>query len=162
MPASRKDWERVGPQLAERRVQIDARYANRRLFAEETGLNWRTIYDAEYGKRATFRRDTVASFETAYRLVPGSLARSLAGGPLEPLPPTSLTPVPVRLPVTPGSPAEEILADLLGRYPGDPVVQAIGAQTGKPAPTRVAEVLEWLDIQAGRQGSISAGLQADE
>jgi hypothetical protein len=161
MPASREDWERVGRQLAERRVQVDARYANRRLFADETGLNWRTVYDAEYGKRATFRRETVTSFEAAYRLVPGSLARSLAGGPLEPLPSPSLAPVPPR-PTAAGSPAEEILADLLGAYPDDKVVQVIGAQAGKPAPTRVAEVLEWLDIQAGRRGNISAGLQEYE
>lgn len=84
MAASREDWERVGHLLAERRVQISPRYANRRAFADETGVNWRTLYDAEYGKRATFGRGTIRAFETAYQLVPGSLDRTLAGGPLEP------------------------------------------------------------------------------
>jgi hypothetical protein len=86
MPASREDWERAGPMLAARRIQISARYANRRAFAEDTGLNWRTLYDAEYGRRATFKPETVRAFEVAYRLVPGSMERTLAGGDLEPMP----------------------------------------------------------------------------
>jgi hypothetical protein len=108
MPANRSDWERVGKQLAERRVQISARYANRRAFAEDVGMNWRTLYDAEYGKRATFRQETVRAIENAYRLVPGSLARSLAGGPLEADPAPRAAGAPAAL----GAPA--------GRHDNDP------------------------------------------
>ena len=166
MPASRSDWERVGRQLAERRVQISARYANRRVFAEETGLNWRTLYDAEYGKRATFRRETVGAFETALRLVPGSIDRALAGGDLEPLPdlravPAGLHPAAPYLAASPPADdaAAEILAGLVKRYEDDPVVRAIGAQHGKDAGTRVTEILRFLkDPDLDRE--VLAGLMA--
>lgn len=55
------------------------------------------------------------------------------------------------------SPAEEYLRGLLEQYEDDPVVQAIAAQHGKPAATRVAELLEWLDIRAGGQGNGTSG-----
>lgn len=153
MPASRNDWERVGRLLADRRIQISARYANRRAFADDTGTNWRTLYDAEYGKRASFRQETVRAFETAYRLVPGSLGRTLAGGALEPLPaaPAQLRPFPVAPPAAAGSEAQEILDSLLSRYAGDDVIAAIGAQRGKPAWMLVQEILRWLE----RQGDLA-------
>ena len=105
MPASREDWGRVGPMLAARRVQISARYANRRVFADEAGLNWRMLYDAERGRRATFRTETVRAFETAYRLEPGSLDSTLAGDPLKPLPVPAEVTAPVSAPV-PGAAGE--------------------------------------------------------
>jgi hypothetical protein len=155
MPASREDWERVGRLLAERRVQISARYANRRAFAEETGLNWRTLYDAEYGKRATFRRETVRAFENAFRLAPGSIDRALAGGELEPL--ASLRPVPSPHPETEGSPSERERDKLIENYPDDEVLQVIGRQRRKKASMVVAEMLEWLDTQASHSGNGTAG-----
>jgi hypothetical protein len=120
MPATREDWERVGPLLVERRAQISARYANRSAFAQDTGLGWRTLHDAENGKRATFKAGTVSALEAAYRLVPGSLERALAGGPLEPL-----APAPPQAAV-PGSPPPsapggdeyaEVIFMLLEEYP---------------------------------------------
>ena len=98
MPASREDWGRVGRMLAARRVQISARYANRRVFADESGLNWRLLYDAERGRRATFKTETVRAFETAYRLEPWSLDTTLAGGPLKPLPAPAEVAVPRQAP----------------------------------------------------------------
>lgn len=84
--ASRSAWERVGPMLAARRAQISPRYANRQAFADERGVRWRTLHDAEMAKRANFKAVTLRAFEAAYMLVPGSLDRTLAGGPLEPVP----------------------------------------------------------------------------
>lgn len=157
MPASRSDWERVGPMLVDRRIEISARYANRRAFAADVGINWRLLYDAEHGKRATFKPENVRAFETAYRLVPGSLERTLAGGPLEPRLEPQADPVPLRpvpAPVTAASEAEDVLARLLAGHWDDEVVQAIGTPVGpqarKPAYEVVGEVLRWLERQGDR------------
>jgi hypothetical protein len=144
MSASLEDWERTGPLLARRRVQISARYANRRAFAGDTGLNWRTLHDAERGKRGNFTAETVAAFEDAYRLVPGSLARTLAGAPLEPLP---VTPPLARVPLSDGDDnggGEEAEARfmrlLLRADPRDvPLLQVLGRALdgeGEPMPWR--------------------------
>jgi hypothetical protein len=86
MPADRNTRERAGHLLAARRAQLSPRYANRRVFAAERGMNWRTLHDIEHAKRDNFRPETLRAFETAYALVPCSLDRTLAGGDLEPLP----------------------------------------------------------------------------
>lgn len=159
-PEDRTAWKRVGHLLAERRSQISPRYANRRAFAADREMNWRTLHDIELAKRDNFKPETMRAFEAAYLLIPGSLDRALAGGDLEPLPaaPSSfpLRPVPA---VPPGSPAEEILASLLDRYLDDPVVQAIGAQRKRPRMV-VEEILEWLDIQEERAGRRGSGTSA--
>jgi len=151
MPASREDWERVGALLIDRRIEISPRYANRRVFAEETSLNWRMLHDAEHGKRATFKPETVRAFETAYRLVPGSLRRSLDGGPLEPAaePARPLAPLRAAVPFPAAGTAKYEVADklltwLLDRYKGNEVVRAMGAQRGTDAGIRVVEILRFL------------------
>ncbi len=102
-PGDLTAWERAGPMLAARRAQLSPRYANRREFARDTGLNWRTLHDAERARRANFKDETLRAFENAYRLVPGSLDRTLAGGGLEPAP--APEPPRPRLEVVPGPPA---------------------------------------------------------
>jgi hypothetical protein len=77
-------WERLGELLVHRRVEIDLRYRNRQLFADERGLNWRLLYDIERAKRTNFEPETKAAIEVAYMLAPGSVDRVLAGGELEP------------------------------------------------------------------------------
>ncbi len=57
----------------------------------------------------------------------------------------------------PGDPAAQVLADLLGRYADDGVVQAIGAQHGKEARIRVNEILEWLSIRSSALGNGTSG-----
>lgn len=86
-PVDRSAWEHLGKLLAERRAELSPRYRNRRLFADETGLNWRTIHDVELAKRDNFKSGTMRAFESAYGLVAGSLDRTLKTGELEPLPP---------------------------------------------------------------------------
>jgi hypothetical protein len=92
--ADRSAREHLGRLLAARRVEISTRYRNRRTFAADTGLNWRTLYDIETGRRDNFRDETLRAFEAAYQLAPGSLDRAFASGGLEPQPPPS----PVLLP----------------------------------------------------------------
>jgi hypothetical protein len=169
MPASREDWERVGPQLAARRAQISARYASRRAFADDAGLNWRLLYDAERGRRATFKTETVRALETAYRLVPGSLDGTLAGGPLKPLP----APAEVTAPVPPPRPAgqdgppvsEEFFTEhvLPAQDPYDrQVIEAVlrltdGEGRLLPWPARWEYIEVTLGLRHGRQGR-DAGL----
>lgn len=115
--ADRESWERLGRLLAARRVEISPRYASRRDFAAEcmgSPSKWRTLHDLELAKRDTFRQDTIRSFEAAYRLVPGSIERTLAGGPLEPADVPGLPPRPV-LVLEGDGPEAEFVAMILGR-----------------------------------------------
>lgn len=137
MPASREDWGRVGALLIERRIGISPRYANRRAFADDTGMNWRMLYDAENGKRATFKPETVRAFEAAYRLAPGSLERTLAGGPLEPAPAPPPRPAPVR---EDQGDAASVL------FPGDRSAQALW-RLDEPDDVKAALIAELRDLR---------------
>ena len=77
-------WTRLGELLIQRRVQLDPRYRNRRLFAIERGLDSRLVADIERARRQNFEGVTLAAaIEAAYRLEPGSIGRTLHGGELE-------------------------------------------------------------------------------
>ena len=84
MPTDQDARAHLGRLLAARRVELDPRYRNRRTFAADTGMGWRTLYDIEMARRDNFTSGTLRAFESAYRLVPGSLDRF--DGELEPLP----------------------------------------------------------------------------
>ena len=73
-------WKRVGELLEQRRVEIDTRYANLRLFAEERGIDYRLAWDLEHGARANYRRPTLTAAEVSYAWRPGSTRLVLAGG----------------------------------------------------------------------------------
>jgi len=111
---------------------------------------------------------TLAHLAKAYGITPEELEESgRADGAevlreiLRPQAPAApaLRPVSSPPPPSPGSPAEEYLAELLARYQDDDVVQAIGAQKGtaKAASVKVAEILEWLDFQSRISGQGPAG-----
>jgi hypothetical protein len=87
-------WARAGELLSQRRVEIDPRYRNRRLFAAERGMNWRLLHDLERAKRTNFEPETLTAFEVAYCLVRGSFMRTLDAGELEPLPGSDVHPGP--------------------------------------------------------------------
>lgn len=156
------NWKRLGELLVRRRIELDPRYSVRQLFAAERGINYRTVSDIERGRRDNYEDGTLAAVEVAYGVTRGSVAAALNGGSLEPLPPATLTPVPPAPPDPSASPSEKALKDLMDRYRDDPAVQAIGAQAAKKAGMKVAEILEWLDFLADRQGNASAGLQEHE
>jgi hypothetical protein len=75
--------QRLGAMLIQRRVSLDSRYRNRRIFAGEAGLDYRLIYDIEEARRANFGASTLAAIEGAYRLRHGAIASAMEGGELE-------------------------------------------------------------------------------
>jgi hypothetical protein len=127
-PADRTAWARLGRLLAERRVQISPRYANRRAFAADREMNWRTLHDIELAKRDNFRPDTMRAFEAAYMLAPGSLDRALAGGDLEPLPPLRA------VPDHPLAAEDPEIAALIRDWPELETIWALAGADGKPYP----------------------------
>jgi hypothetical protein len=100
LPENEGAWQRLGRLLAQRRIEVGARYRNKNLFAEERELNRRMVWSVETGARDTYGKDTLRAIEAAYMLAPGSVERTVAGGPLEPLPvpggtrPAALSPLP--------------------------------------------------------------------
>jgi hypothetical protein len=105
MPADRKSWERLGRLLIDRRIQLSTRYRTRSTFAEEKSMNWRLLHDVELAKRSTFKPETLRAVESAYELAPGSVGRTLAGGPLEYARVPQLAPAPVPQPAPGGDDA---------------------------------------------------------
>lgn len=80
------NWTRLGELLVRRRIELDPRYSNRRLFCKERGVNYRTVTDIEHGLRGNYEPATVTALEVAYAVVPGSFARAATGEDgLEPL-----------------------------------------------------------------------------
>jgi hypothetical protein len=77
-------WERLGELLLQRRAQLDPRYGRRTRFTAERHLDYRIAYEVEKARRHNFGDGTLASIEAAYELAPGSIMRTVAGGPLEP------------------------------------------------------------------------------
>jgi hypothetical protein len=85
---SEADWKRVGEMLQDRRVELDTRYSNRQLFADERNINYRLAFDVEKGARSNYSRPVLTSMEVAYGLGRGSLMDALNGGDLEAAPGT--------------------------------------------------------------------------
>jgi hypothetical protein len=76
-------WQRLGELLIRRRLDLDARYRNRQLFADERGIEYRIVSDIERARRTNFHAVTIAEIERAYALEPGAIGRFLDGGALE-------------------------------------------------------------------------------
>lgn len=75
----REAWQRLGELLVARRVELDARYRNRREFARDVQMDYRVIYDIEVARRSNFGTSTLRGLELAYRLPTGALDEYLAG-----------------------------------------------------------------------------------
>ena len=78
-------WVRLGKLLIQRRTQLDPRYMNRRLFADDRGLDYRLVSDIERARRQNFEESTLAAIEVAYAWSPDSIQRILDGGDPVPL-----------------------------------------------------------------------------
>lgn len=158
-------WRRLGKALEARRAALGYGFRQRERFLADNGgppPSAKMLARLERGERASYPDSTIARLESLYGYAPGSFEALLADGEGTPLPGTPgaapLRPVPSGALVTAGSPAAEILADLLARYPGDRVVQALGDQTAKAPRMIVSEILEWLDYQRDqREGRPEAG-----
>lgn len=126
-------WQRLGTALKQRRVTLDQRFRNRKAFAEATGLDYRLIYDIEESRRTNFGVATLTAIEVGYRLTPGSIARLLAGGSLEPVPEDAPRPALAAVPAeslpddSPPSPNAVAFAHAFGvtDSPSDPFVQSV-------------------------------------
>jgi hypothetical protein len=123
VPPAASTWKRLGDLLVRRRIELDPAYANRQKFADAVRVNYRTIADIEKGRRDNYEAATIASVEVAYRLAGGSIARTVAGGSLEPLSVTERT-------VDPSAQAARARADTSDPdtapdvlFPADPVRQ---------------------------------------
>jgi hypothetical protein len=75
-----KSWQRLAEKLIERRVAIDPRYSNRRLFCDERGIDYRTVSDLERARRDNYGRPMLAKVEVAYKWAAGSVRQILEGG----------------------------------------------------------------------------------
>ena len=79
-------WQQLGERLISRRVELNARWTDRRSFCDDNGLGrqYRTISDIEKGRRDNYGTAILALVERAYRLQAGSIASYIAGGELLP------------------------------------------------------------------------------
>jgi hypothetical protein len=59
-------------------VELDTRYRNRTLFAQERGIDYRLAYDVEMGARDNYRRPTRRAIEVAYGRPPNWIDERLA------------------------------------------------------------------------------------
>lgn len=73
-------WVRLGGMLERRRVELDLKYRNLALFAEERGVDYRMAWDLEHARRTNYRRITLMAVELAYGWEPGSIEQVLEGG----------------------------------------------------------------------------------
>ena len=71
-------WVRLGEALERARVELDTRYRNRTLFAQERGIDYRLAYDVEMGARDNYRRPTRRAIEVAYGRPPNWIDERLA------------------------------------------------------------------------------------
>lgn len=66
-------WKHLGALLTRRRVELDPRYTNRRVFCEEKEIDYRVISDIEGGRRDNYSGVMITAIEVAYQLTPGSI-----------------------------------------------------------------------------------------
>jgi hypothetical protein len=79
--------QRLGQLLIRKRLDLDPRYRNRQVFADERGVEYRIVSDIETARRENFQAVTIAELEHAYALAPGAIGRFIdRGGELEPAP----------------------------------------------------------------------------
>ena len=136
-------WARLGKLLIQRRAQLDPRYMNRRLFADDRGLDYRLVADIERARRQNFEESTLAAIEVAYAWAPDSILRVLADGDPMPLPDEPAVPAaaPEPEPEAAAGNAEDS---------GDAVVTVLRARRGEPG--------VWADLRDHLAG---VGLFAD-
>lgn len=80
-------WENLARLLVNRRVQLDPRYRNRRVFCDEKQLDYRVISDIEGARRTNFSAPMLTAIEVAYDLADGAVQQALADPDLSELPP---------------------------------------------------------------------------
>jgi hypothetical protein len=124
-PEDQSAWGHVARLLRDRRIELGARYKNKRLFSDERQLNRRMLWLAESGRPAKFEFETRRAIESAYGLAPGSFDRMLDGGDLEPSAanPAAAPAGPPPLSFPGADPADSAAAARV--FPGDRAAQAL-------------------------------------
>lgn len=130
MPADEKldPWVRLGELLLARRAQLNRRFANRQLFVNTTGLDYRVAYDVEKAKRQNFSDRIKVAIEEAYRLQSGEFDRILDGAEPSPIPASGASQPEVMTPVEPEAKADSddvIEREAFGRL--DAIMQILRA-----------------------------------
>lgn len=80
---AKDEWERLGTALRGRRGQLGYGSRERKRFAADTGLHYRTVQRLETGEREGYPPETIAQAETAYRLAPNAIGAFFTTGVLE-------------------------------------------------------------------------------
>lgn len=85
-------WRQLGERLTARRPQVDPRFRNRRVFAQENRVDYRVVFDIEKARRSNFSTGTITALEMAYRWKLGSIKKVLDGGEPDVEPAASVEP----------------------------------------------------------------------
>lgn len=80
-------WQNLAGLLVNRRVRLDPRYRNRRVFCAEKQLEYRVISDIEGARRDNFSGPMLTAIEVAYEIADGAIQQALASPDLTELPP---------------------------------------------------------------------------
>lgn len=83
MPWSSGVWMRLGEQLVARRVQLRSEWSVRRRFTDDTGVDYRVVYDIEKARRTNFSDGTLRRLEKAYGLRAGAIPAILSGDDMQ-------------------------------------------------------------------------------
>jgi hypothetical protein len=134
-------WERLGDLLEHRRVQLNPRYANLTLFAEERGIDYRMAWDAEHARRTNYRRPTLTAIEVAYGWKPGSIRSVLDGGD------------PAPAPGSPGSPEIDSRPAMVRDNWDDETVRIIWQLATPPEATKLGMIADYLRRQDAGNGN---------
>ncbi|NJP27064.1 hypothetical protein FLW53_23270 [Microbispora sp. SCL1-1] len=79
MSGAADDWKRLGDQLVARRVELNDAWSNRSTFTQDTGVDYRVVYDLEKARRTNFSPAMIRRLEKAYQLRAGAIHAILAG-----------------------------------------------------------------------------------
>ncbi|MEV4320953.1 hypothetical protein AB0J37_01840 [Microbispora rosea] len=79
MSGAADDWKRLGDQLVARRVELNDAWSNRSTFTQDTGVDYRVVYDLEKARRTNFSAAMIRRLEKAYQLRAGAILAILAG-----------------------------------------------------------------------------------
>ena len=79
-------WQNLAGLLTNRRIALDPKYRNRRVFCDERHLDYRVISDIEGARRANFSTHMLTAIEVGYELADGAIKEALANPDLTELP----------------------------------------------------------------------------
>lgn len=79
-------WQHLGDLLIKRRINLDPRYRNRRVFCEEKKIEYRVISDIEGARRSNFSGPMITAIEVAYEIADGAISAVIQDPALTELP----------------------------------------------------------------------------